>query len=168
MKYFHLTSSTHTHPYASTEIFQICTGSAFCLSQKMLSVWMLHRQNAEEKKSGEQKRNVFLFSLLCAHTAQTLSEELGQIMADMKKRSEWEPNKQRWHMEWCARAAYHIHLPKLKFHNDDKYLNGSSYRLCAANNHSESIMTVIKTAHKHQFHHERSCVRAPICIARAS
>lgn len=31
--------------------------------------------------------------------------------------------------------------------NDDKYRNGSSYPLCAANNHSKSIMTVIKTAY---------------------
>ena len=102
---------------------------------------------------------MFSCFLCCVHSTNIV----GRIGSNYGRyeEMEWVGNWiKQWHMEWCVRAAYHIHLPKLKFQNDDKYLNGSSYRLCAANNHSKSIMTVIKTAHKHQFHHmsERSCV----------
>lgn len=99
---------------------------------------MLHMQ----KKELSVFRAVFS-SLFCVHT-QTLSNGIG---------SNYRRYKEIVYNVWDTvehKCEVMPAMPKLKFQNDDKYLNGSSYRLCAANNHSKSIMTVIKTAHKHQ------------------
>lgn len=94
----------HTHTYASTEIFQICTGSAFCLSQKMLHVWMLHRQNAKKKR--RSKNWMFSCFLCCVHS--TNIEHVGGIGSNYGRyeEMEWVSNWiKRWHMEWCVRGV---------------------------------------------------------------
>lgn len=100
------------------------------------SLFVYLERCANQKKNCVVLLATFYEMFVCTNNA---AEELGQT------------NRKRYHPAIQPACIEVTRCQNREFRNDDKYLNGSSYLLCAANNHSKSIMTVIKTASKHQF-----------------